>query len=772
MKNTFFLKLLLILFPFILFSQEEIPFRVQKKMYLKGNSILIGNTILGNHKTEDFDNENESNDAVNMKYIDIDNDDTTFSSSASEILIPETSSEIIYAGLYWSAIYPAEKTIMQRSKREIKYKNKGGRSLDFNTVLIKTAEQPYTAIKGEIIFDADKNEAFKNDSPYSCRADITSYFNKLKNSNGLFTVANIKATQGQPQGGSAGGWLLYIVYRDVTQTPKYFTTYDGFRQINKKGLEIIFDDFQTKVAGSFTSTLVMAAMEGDFKIKTDKCAIFNPETQKFVFIKTPERKPNNFFKSAITTTSNRVPSSKNTLGFDLIKTKLPDGIIANNASQSLIKFSTKADRFYLLFTAFETEIEKAFLSEKNDSVTMVAIKNKEEEGVAKDSVLAVVEKEKNEILIEKPKEELPFVTIPSASPGYTITVTNNGPSDAYNVVVSDPLPPGITTATWNGDNGTRGTGALNDTLATLVNGETVTYTVILSVPSDFSGDLTNIVTVTSDTPDPDPTCIDCTDTNTPAPMADIITLKDDGQTTYTAGEGLVYTITVTNNGPSDAANVVVSDPLPTGIKTATWDGDNGKSGTGALNDTLATLVNGATVTYTVILSVPSYFSGDLTNVVTVISDTPDPDPTCTGCIDTNTPAPMADIVTVKDDGQTTYTAGEDVVYTITVTNNGPSVTSKVTKTKPKKKIKRFTIDGMDSGYYLVTNVFSKSKLAENWTNKLLNLGYNPQSYVNPKNSWIYIYIEKSESLSDLLASKEALRKKDIFKKAWVAGINN
>lgn len=625
-------------------------------MYLKGNSILIGNTILGNHKTEAFDNENESNDAVNMKYIDIDNDDTTFSSSASEILIPETSSEIVYAGLYWSAIYPAEKTTMQQSKREIKYKNKGGRSLDFNTVLIKTAEQPYTAIKGEIIFDAEKNEVFKNDSPYSCRADITSYLNKLKNSNGLFTVANIKATQGQPQGGSAGGWMLYIVYKDVTQTPKYFTTYDGFRQINKKGLEIIFDDFQTKVAGSFTSTLVMAAMEGDFKIKTDKCAIFNPETQKFVFIKTPERKPNNFFKSAITTTSNRVPSSKNTLGFDLIKTKLPDGIIANNASQTLIKFSTKADRFYLLFTAFETEIEKAFLSEKSENVAIVAIKNtEEEEVVAKDSVLALVEKEKNQILIKKPKEELPFVTIPSANPAYKIIVTNNGPSDAY--------------------------------------------------------------------------------------------------------------------------NVVVSDPLPTGIRTATWNGDNGTSGTGALNDTLATLANGATVTYTVTLNVPSGFRGDLTNVVAVTSDTLDPDPICTGCTDTNTPAPMADIVTIKDDGKTTYTAGEDVAYTITVTNNQPSDTSNVIKTKPKKKapknkIRRFTIEGMDSGYYLVTNVFSKSKLAENWTNKLSNLGYNPQSYVNPKNNWIYIYIEKSENLSDLLASKEALRKQDIFKEAWVAGINN
>ena len=219
-------------------------------MYIKGNSILIGNTILGKDRTEAFNSEKEGNDVVNMRYVDIDDDETTFSSSASEIFIPETSNKIVYAGLYWSALYPAEKTTMQRSKTKIKYKNKGERNPDINIVRIKVSGQPYKMVKGDIIFDANKSGEFKNDSPYSCRADVTEYFNSLENLNGLFTVANIKAVQGMPQGGSAGGWLLYIVYQDTTQSPKYFTTYDGFKQVNKKGLEITFDDFQAKTTGA------------------------------------------------------------------------------------------------------------------------------------------------------------------------------------------------------------------------------------------------------------------------------------------------------------------------------------------------------------------------------------------------------------------------------------------------------------------------------------------------------------------------------------------
>ncbi|MDY0090112.1 MAG: choice-of-anchor L domain-containing protein, partial [Flavobacteriaceae bacterium] len=228
---------------------------------------------------------------------------------------------------------------------------------------------------------------------------------------------------------------------------------------------------------------------------------------------------------------------------------------------------------------------------------------------------------------------------------YTITLTNNGPDDAVNVHLEDIVPDGIDpdTVNWTGDNGTSGVGDLIDDLALLPVGVVIVYEVIVPIPSDFdqATDLVNTVVVTSDTPDPDPDCPECTDTNTPNPLANLVTVKTNGQTQYVRGETVTYTITIVNQGPSDAWNVVVSDPLPNGISIMSWSGTNGSSGTGALLDNIPVFANGETVVYTVEIFVPITFNinSNLVNTVIVSSDTPDPVPACPQCTDTDTPAP-------------------------------------------------------------------------------------------------------------------------------------
>src|SRR5690606_35338495 len=108
--------------------------------------------------------------------------------------------------------------------------------------------------------------------------------------------------------------------------------------------------------------------------------------------------------------------------------------------------------------------------------------------------------------------------------------------------------------------------------------------------------------------------------NTYTTSADIsITTADDNDViylltnwAYTAGTDLVYTITVTNDGPNDAVNVQVTDPISDipniNIANVTWTGSNGTSGTGDLSDTIAVLENGETVTYTVTVPIPANYS--------------------------------------------------------------------------------------------------------------------------------------------------------------------
>ncbi len=276
---------------------------------------------------------------------------------------------------------------------------------------------------------------------------------------------------------------------------------------------------------------------------------------------------------------------------------------------------------------------------------------------------------------------------------YTITVSNNGPSDAKNVNIQDVAPTGTTISSWTATvtTGTvtlpnpSGTGNLNETIVTLPDNAVVTYTVTVSVPASFTANLSNTATVATTTQDDDQTNnTDITPAINPAAIADIVTvkkLKNLGQTTFVPGQDVVYLITVTNNGPSDAKNVNVNDVAPTGTTISAWTASvttgtvtlPNPSGTGNLNETIATLPDGAVVTYEVTVKTPASFSGSLSNTATVTSSTTDPTPgNNNNTSSSTTPAPKADVSVVKTTAAATFTPGTAVVYNIMITNNGPS----------------------------------------------------------------------------------------------------
>lgn len=216
---------------------------------------------------------------------------------------------------------------------------------------------------------------------------------------------------------------------------------------------------------------------------------------------------------------------------------------------------------------------------------------------------------------------------------YSLVLTNTG----QNVIN------GITITDANAD-----TGSINPAgVATLNLGASVTITATHTITA---ADVTNgfvlnqataagqntalqTITVTSDDPS---TAVANDPTRTLVTVgADIVTVNTNNQAVYTPGTSTTYTVTVTNNGPSTAQNVVINDAVPAGITVMTWTSSLGTSGTGPINETLPTMVNGATVTYTVTVTIPASYTGTLTNTVVVSSSTTDPDPSCTQCTDTD-----------------------------------------------------------------------------------------------------------------------------------------
>jgi uncharacterized repeat protein (TIGR01451 family) len=92
------------------------------------------------------------------------------------------------------------------------------------------------------------------------------------------------------------------------------------------------------------------------------------------------------------------------------------------------------------------------------------------------------------------------------------------------------------------------------------------------------------------------------------------------------GGTVTYHITVHNNGPGDAAGVVVSDALPAGETSAGATASQGScSGTTTVTCNLGTIDAGDSATVTIVANVTADCGSTLTNTATVSSDTADQD---------------------------------------------------------------------------------------------------------------------------------------------------
>jgi len=274
----------------------------------------------------------------------------------------------------------------------------------------------------------------------------------------------------------------------------------------------------------------------------------------------------------------------------------------------------------------------------------------------------------------------------SVTPGnnltYTLAVANAGLSDATAVSVTDTIPAGLGFVSAGGAGWVCGeaAGLVTCTRATLAVGAAPLITLVVSVPANYAGanPIVNSVTVTSTTTDPTPG--DNTDgesTPVAAPSADLSLLKDDAGASVTPGNNLSYTLSVSNAGPSDAAAPSVTDTIPAGLGFVSASGAGWACGeaAGLVTCTRATLTVGAAPVITLVVSVPANYAGanPILNSGSVASTTADPTPgNNTDGESTPVDAPSANLAIVKDDGGASVAPGNNVTYTLSVNNAGPS----------------------------------------------------------------------------------------------------
>lgn len=280
---------------------------------------------------------------------------------------------------------------------------------------------------------------------------------------------------------------------------------------------------------------------------------------------------------------------------------------------------------------------------------------------------------------------------PTAIPGnpivYMISVGNLGPDPVVNAPVTDTFPATLTGVSWTcvatfGSSCAAGAGAGNiASSVSLLPGGSATYTVNATVASTATGSLSNTATITPPGGhfDPDLSNNSSTDTDTLTPEVDLSILKNDGQATEVPGTTVVYSIIVNNAGPSRAQNATVTDTFPATLTGITWTCSASPGsictafGAGNILDTV-TVAAGGSLTYTVTATVAPGATGLLSNTATVAAPmgTTETMPGNNTSTDVDTLTPQANLGITKTDSQLTDVPGTTIVYTISVTNAGPS----------------------------------------------------------------------------------------------------
>ncbi len=286
--------------------------------------------------------------------------------------------------------------------------------------------------------------------------------------------------------------------------------------------------------------------------------------------------------------------------------------------------------------------------------------------------------------------------VPGESFSYTIVASNNGPSDATLVSVTDNIPDGIqitnvttTAGTPNIPASAQDTTAANNDdvtvdIGNLAAGASVTITVTATVLPATVGSLSNVASVsTADTSSIETNTTNNTDTETTAlnPTVDLVITKTDSIDPVVAGNSLTYTMVVTNNGPSTATGVSFSDVLPSGVTfssaTSTQGGAPTESG-GTVTANIGTLAPSASATVTIIVGVNSATRGTIANTATVAATETESNPTNNSASASTTVNANVDVSITKADSSDPVAAGGSLTYTMVVTNSGPSTATGVT----------------------------------------------------------------------------------------------
>jgi uncharacterized repeat protein (TIGR01451 family) len=257
---------------------------------------------------------------------------------------------------------------------------------------------------------------------------------------------------------------------------------------------------------------------------------------------------------------------------------------------------------------------------------------------------------------------------------YTVSITNAGSDAASGVSVTALLPAGVTYVSHAASQGSYGGGTGVWTVGSLAGSAAATLDVTTEVAAGTAG--TSILATASRTASTpvDPNAANDSDSESiTVRSADLAVQHAVNDPAPPEGGTVVYTVTVTNQGPDAASGVVVTNLLPAGVTYVSDLPSHGAyaSGTGAW--TVGSLPSSGVATLDVTATVDPGTSGALIVATATRNASAPTDPN--GANDSAsagiTVEAAADLAVEKTVDDPLPKEGGTITYTVTLTNQGP-----------------------------------------------------------------------------------------------------
>lgn len=253
---------------------------------------------------------------------------------------------------------------------------------------------------------------------------------------------------------------------------------------------------------------------------------------------------------------------------------------------------------------------------------------------------------------------------------YTIILKNAGPSDASSVLLSDTLPVGTQFVSASSDQDVApaySDGVVSLPLSTFTAGSTATLTIEIVPQSAPGSTLTDSATVTNLVADPNPANNSATLVTPVIGVSDLVITATPQQSQAYVGQTIQYILNVSNQGPFQEPDAVVSFAITSAasfVSASSPAGSGATTNQGIVNVDVGPIASGNSVPLSVVVTPLAGAAGQFTTTFSVQGQNDDP------ALSNNTASPVVQV-----------TPAADLLVTISSSPSGPSDRSPWTYTE-------------------------------------------------------------------------------------------